>query len=144
MNAACFHRALLLTGLLAATVAHAADLTVTIKNVRSSDGAVFLAVYDSEASFMKVRLAKATRQAKAAKGEIKFVVENLPPGKYAVSSYHDENGNGKLDTNALGVPTEGYGFSRDAQGTFGPPDFVHAAFNFDAKSDMSIAISFNY
>jgi uncharacterized protein (DUF2141 family) len=129
---------------IAATVASAADLTITIKNVRSSDGDVYLAVYDSEASFMKLQLAKATRKSSASKGEMKFVIHDLPAGKYAVSSYHDENGNGKLDTNPLGIPTEGYGFSKDARGTFGPPEFVHAAFDFDGKNEQSIAFSLGY
>jgi uncharacterized protein (DUF2141 family) len=130
--------------LLSAALSHAADLTITIKNVRSSTGAVFIAVYDSEASFMKTRLAKATSKLDAAKGEMKFVIHDLPAGKYAVSSYHDENGNGKLDTNPLGIPTEGYGFSNDAQGSFGPPSFAQAVFDFDDKTARSIAFSLNY
>jgi uncharacterized protein (DUF2141 family) len=61
-----------------------------------------------------------------------------------VASYHDENDNGKLDTNAFGLPTEGYGFSNDAQGTLGPPSYTQAAFDFDGKSDKAIRFSLNY
>ena len=82
----------------ATALASAADLIVTVKDVRSATGAVFIAVYDRDTSFMKLPLAKTTRKENAAQGEVKFVVKDLPPGKYAVSSYHDENGNGKMDT----------------------------------------------
>lgn len=53
--------------------------------------------------------------------------DNVTPGTYAMSLIHDENGNGKLDT-SLGIPREGYGFSRNAPVRFGPPRFASAAF----------------
>lgn len=55
-------------------------------------------------------------------------VSGLPRGKYAVAAYVDSNRNGRQDRNFLGVPTEIYGFSNDARGKFGPPDFIAAAF----------------
>jgi uncharacterized protein (DUF2141 family) len=54
---------------------------------------------------------------------------DLPPGKYAVAAYVDSNNNGKQDKNGLGMPTEIFGFSNNARGTFGPPDFAKAAFD---------------
>ena len=125
-------------------LAHAADLTITVKGVRSADGAVFLALYDSDKSFMKVPQAKTTRRLNASKGDLEIVIHDLPAGKYAIACYHDENGNGKLDTNALGIPEEGYGFSNDARGTSGPPTFSEAAFDFDGKTDKAIAFSIQY
>jgi uncharacterized protein (DUF2141 family) len=52
----------------------------------------------------------------------------LPEGEYAVSLFVDENSNGKMDKNAIGIPTEAYGFSNDASGNFGPPSFEQAKF----------------
>jgi uncharacterized protein (DUF2141 family) len=128
----------------AAALAHAADLTITVKGVRNAEGAVFLAVYDSDRTFMKAPQAKTTRRWNAGKGDLKIVIHDLPAGKYAIASYHDENGNGKLDTNALGIPEEGYEFSNDARGMFGPPNFSEAAFDFDGKTDKAIAFSIQY
>jgi uncharacterized protein (DUF2141 family) len=128
---------------LATTAATAADLTVTIKDVRSANGSVLIVAYD-EGSFGKPELAKARQKANANAGEVTFVFHNLPAGKYAASAFHDENGNGQLDRNSLGVPTEGYGFSNDAQGTAGPPKFAQAAFEFDGKANKSISFSLNY
>lgn len=136
--------AMLFLLLATAAVASAADLTITVKDVRSADGSVLIAVYDSDANFMKPSQAKVRRKINASKGEVKFVIHDLPAGKYAVSSYHDENNNGKLDTNSLGVPTEGFGFSNDAQGVAGPPKFAQAAFDFDGKKDKEISFSLNY
>jgi uncharacterized protein (DUF2141 family) len=125
-------------------VAGAADLTIIVKEVRSGAGSVYVAVYDSDASFMKVERAATTLKVDAGRGEARFVIRNLPAGRYAVSAYHDENGNGKLDKNWLGVPTEGYGFSNDARGTRGPPRFDRASFDFDGKADKSISFSLRY
>ena len=49
-------------------------------------------------------------------------------GKYAFRFFHDENSNGKLGTNWLGIPNEGFGFSNNAKGTFGPPAFEKTVF----------------
>ena len=127
-----------------ATSAYTADLTITIKDVRNSDGAVLLAVYDSEAHFMKPPLATTSRRVAAAKGDVTVVLQDLPAGKYAIASFHDENGNGKLDTNSFGQPTEGHGFSNGARGSMGPPSFTEAAFEFDGKTSKAIAFSLNY
>jgi uncharacterized protein (DUF2141 family) len=60
-----------------------------------------------------------------------------------VSSYHDKNDNGKLDTDALGFPTEGFGFSNDARGTTGPPPFAKAAFDLGNET-KSVTIKLVY
>ncbi len=56
-------------------------------------------------------------------GELKF--DNLPSGTYALALIHDENGNGKLDT-MMGIPKEGFGFSKNPVIRFGPPSFRSA------------------
>lgn len=64
-------------------------------------------------------------------------------GTYAVAVFHDENSNGKLDTNFLGIPREGVGASNDAQGHFGPPKFDAAAFRFSGgRIDLKITIKY--
>ena len=54
--------------------------------------------------------------------------EELKPGNYAVVAFHDKNKNGKLDKNIVTKPTEPYGFSNNARGVFGPPNFEAAVF----------------
>jgi len=60
-------------------------------------------------------------------GEARRFAIELPPGAYALSLIHDENGNGRLDTR-LGIPREGFGFSNNPHIWFGPPSFSAARF----------------
>ena len=64
----------------------------------------------------------------ATSDHLTVLISDLPPGKYAVAAYVDNNRNGRQDKNFLGVPKEIYGFSNDVRGMFGPPDFAAAAF----------------
>ena len=65
--------------------------------------------------------------------------KDVPFGEYAVTVYHDENGNGKLDKGLFGKPLELYGFSNNARGIFSRPDYKKAAFVLD-KRDMTVRI----
>ena len=69
--------------------------------------------------------------------------EDIPRGTYALAVVHDENMNGKLDTNLLGMPKEGYGFSNDAKALFGAPSFSAASFPYDGQN-LELTISLNY
>jgi len=53
---------------------------------------------------------------------------DLPEGEYAIAVYHDANGNGKMDSNLMGIPTEDYAFSNNAVGKMGPPSYDQAKF----------------
>jgi uncharacterized protein (DUF2141 family) len=138
-------RKILLTTLLSGSTfatAQAADLTVVINGVPSDRGYIVSAVFNSEASFLKRPEALANVRIKAAKGDLSYTLKNLPPGKYAVTAFHDANGNEKLDADATGQPTELYGFSNDARAS-GPPAFADAAIELGAQS-KSIDIRLAY
>ena len=68
------------------------------------------------------------------------VIDSLVYGEYAVKVFHDENKNGILDTDFLGIPDEDYGYSNDASGWFGPPSWEKAKFIFN-KPEMKIKIN---
>jgi uncharacterized protein (DUF2141 family) len=68
---------------------------------------------------------------------------DIPPGTYAMVVIHDENMNGKLDTNALGIPREGYGFSNDAKKWLGTPAFSAASFLYDGQN-VDLTMTLNY
>lgn len=109
--------------LLASTLAQAAGIEVRVSAV-GPKGKVNVAVCDRE-RFLKECAYSAS--VAATPGTTTVTVPNVPPGTWAVLAYQDENGNGKLDRNLLGIPSENYGFSRDAAGRFGPPTFEQAA-----------------
>ena len=73
-------------------------------------------------------------------GKVEWVLKDLPWGEYAVKVHHDKNANGILDKNAVGIVKEAYGFSNNARGFFGPPDYEAAAFKFD-QAAMTIRIT---
>jgi uncharacterized protein (DUF2141 family) len=72
------------------------------------------------------------------------VWSDVEPGHYAVAALHDENGNGVLDKNWLGMPNEGSGFSRDATGSWGPPDFDDAMLVLPADRVVRARIAIQY
>jgi uncharacterized protein (DUF2141 family) len=63
-----------------------------------------------------------------------LILTDLPAGKYAVSVIHDEDNNSKLTTNAVGYPTEKFGFSNNPKVYFSPPSFEKASFELGAGS----------
>jgi len=112
---------LALSTLLAAGSASAADLTVRIQDVPSAQGSIMVAVYDAPVSFL--RRPAQTAGAAAAPGAVDIVIKDLPAGAYGIAVFHDANGNGKMDSNAMGIPVEDHAFSNNARGTMGPPSF---------------------
>jgi uncharacterized protein (DUF2141 family) len=72
------------------------------------------------------------------KGEAIFSLTPLETGIYAISIIYDENNDGKLNTNFIGIPTEHIGFSNNATGVFGPPSFDDTALIFKESQDMHI------
>ena len=116
----------LITPLCATSLASAADLTVQIDDVKSSEGLLSVGVYDSPDTFLRKPLTGVRTQAIA--GGKTVVIKDLPPGEYALVVTHDANQNGKMDKNVLGIPTEDYAFSNNAMGTMGPPTYEAAKF----------------
>ena len=112
-------------------------LTVEVQNL-ATEGTVYLAVYDSAEDWMRTP-ARRAMAAVTEGSQLEFVFEDLEAGIYAVSLYHDLNGNGELDTGMFGIPKEPIGFSNDARGRFGPPGFE--ASSFDVEGDTRIAIT---
>jgi uncharacterized protein (DUF2141 family) len=115
--------------MLALPAVKAADLSIDVAGIQSTKGHVLIAVYDRADSFLQKPAAVA--KVDAAVGKVTAVLTKLPAGDYAISAFQDLNDNGNLDSNLLGIPTEPYGFSNDAEGHFGPPSFeqsrVHLA-----------------
>lgn len=115
-------------------------LEVSIENVRDTLGVVHVALFSNSDNFLKMPVAATT--VAAVKGKIIVQFRGVSRGEYAISVIHDANKNGKLDTNLFGIPREGFGFSNDAMGRFGPPAFEKA--KLELKKDQTIAITTRY
>ena len=117
-----------------------APLTVVVTNVRRALGHVRVEAC-LPAEFLKTCLHGGA--APAVQGRTTVVVPDLPPGRYAIQAYLDENDDHEVDQNFLGIPKEGVGFSRDAPFGLGPPTFRRAAFaHGDAPDTITLKLRY--
>ncbi len=101
-------------------------LKVAVRGFENTAGQINVALFAEENDFVnRDRMFRGVR-VKPEGDESQAVFSDLPAGDYVIAVFHDENENGKLDKNLVGLPKEAYGFSNDARGIFGPPSFSDA------------------
>jgi uncharacterized protein (DUF2141 family) len=117
---------------------------VTVVSLRNDNGQARCALFSSAEGFPGDADKATARTSVAIKGGTASCdFADAAPGTYAISVFHDENSNGKLDTNFIGMPKEGVGASNDAKGMFGPPKFDAAKFNFPGgRLDLTVHIAY--
>ena len=111
-------------------------LDVEITEIKNDTGKLMFQLFDENEHIIKqeIGIIKAKK--------CSFSIENLKAGKYAIRYFHDENLNGNLETNLVGKPTEGYGFSNNVIGKFGPPPFEK--WLFELTADIKIIMKPTY
>jgi uncharacterized protein (DUF2141 family) len=118
-------------------------LTVRVHGMRNSEGQALCALFDKADGFPESEHALKGTRAKVTQGRASCTFAEVKPGVYAVATFHDEDGDGSMDT-ILGIPTEGFGFSNNAKpSTFGPPSFKKAAFRM-GKGHRAVSIKMLY
>lgn len=102
-------------------------IEIEITDLRNNEGVIMLQLFDKDQ--------KVIRQAKEIITETRCLVTfgDLEPGKYAFRFFHDENLSGIMETNRLGIPKEGYAFSNNGGGPFGPKPFKDWLFEINAN-----------
>ncbi len=133
--------ALLITLPAWAPAARGADLTLHIRNVPEGGGTLMIAVVAGAAAFDGDEPAIASFLVPARSPAVTVSTSALPEGSYAVRVMHDRNGNGELDSNLVGMPTEPWGFSNDASGGFGPPAWDDARFELAGDTVQQINLN---
>lgn len=122
-----------------------ADVTVVAVNLRNDHGVIRACLTGEDYDFPNCKdPSGSTNMVRDAAGTVTMVFKGVRPGRYAIALLHDENANGKADRAALMIPTEGFGFSRDAKVRFGPPKFREAAFDVVAGEDERLVIRMRY
>src|SRR5688572_9305143 len=114
----------LFASFLAGKVFSQGSIEVTVTNIKDAKGNIRVGLFNNEDDFLEKAIEG--KVVKSTGTDVTVVFENLKPGDYAVSIIHDENENGDIDKNFLGIPKEGFGFGNNAMGSFGPPDFKDA------------------
>jgi len=105
-------------------------LVIEIVGFQSSSGSVKVALWNNAKSFLVSDDYVARGEGPIAELTARVILEDIPHGEYAVSVFHDENDNGKLDTGFMRIPKEPIGTSNNARGRFGPPKYRDARFDF--------------
>jgi uncharacterized protein (DUF2141 family) len=77
-------------------------------------------------------------------GRAQCVFPGVPAADYAVTIFHDENGNKKFDSNFVGYPLEGYGFSNNVKPVLKAPGFDETKFHYDGSGVKQIPITMIY
>lgn len=114
------------------------SITVKVENVDNNEGKMFIALYKSEVDFLDSTYKGAKTKIENKTSE--FTFKDIPEGVYAVSIFHDENDNGKMDTNFVGIPKEAYGCSNNASGFMGPPKWKDAKFELNENKSIVITL----
>lgn len=114
------------------------DLEIIVKDLSNNKGKVYVGVYNSEEQFLKnVFLGNIS---KINQSEAIVVFKNVPEGVYAVTAFHDENNNNKLDTNIFGIPKEEYAVSNNAKNRFSAPKYKDARFGLTKKTRIILSM----
>lgn len=119
-------------------------INITVSGIRDIVGTMNAALYNNASSFNNPN--QAYKQlfipVNATTMTLKF--DSIPPGEYAFGLFHDENNNQVLDQNFLGIPREGFAFSNNAMGTFGPPSWNQAKFTLPANNYVSQSVQLRF
>jgi len=112
-----------------------ASMHVRIHDARSDRGKILVLVFDKEDGFPE-QVEKAFRQLalESKNGKTEFRLDDIPAGEYAITVLHDEDDNGIMTTNFVGLPVEKYGFSNNPKIYFGPPSFEKSAVQISSES----------
>ncbi|MDZ7878709.1 MAG: DUF2141 domain-containing protein [Saprospiraceae bacterium] len=120
------------------------SILITISNIRTNKGKVNVSLFAKGDGFpSNIEKAVALQTVVIQQNKVSLRFDNLPFGTYAVACLHDENGNGKMDTNLVGIPKEGYGASNNAVNKFSAPKFEAAKFPFNAAV-LSVNFKMHY
>jgi len=130
MIASLLAAALIAAAPLPAPTAPGGTLSLHFVNVKEAKGQILVAIHDaaSWADGKPLRVAMVPVTGAGADLEL----EGLAPGVYGIKAFHDADGDGKMGMNPFGMPTEQFGFSRDAIGARGAPAWADAAFEVTA------------
>ncbi|NOX49703.1 MAG: DUF2141 domain-containing protein [Gammaproteobacteria bacterium] len=121
-------------------LASAETLNITLANITEANGLVMLEVFAAEEEFKGEQPAVASISQRAQTTAMNFSI-NLPKGEYGIRVMHDVNGNGELDANFVGMPTEPWAFSNNATGNFGPPKWSEVRFELDGATNQHINLN---
>ena len=138
--------------LLMPLIAHGEDaapptgvLEIKVTNIENGSGTLYIAILDSAEGWLKSdtesKPFRDATQTVSSTDDLLVSIADLPPGTYAISLFHDLDGDAEMATNFVGFPKEPFGFSAP-MGTFGPPTFEEAAIELSGDN-ATVEVSLN-
>ena len=127
-----------ITSLLLTTTAFAGTVEFNINGVNDDSSKLYVQIFKGEENYQSGNAESATIT-NAKDGKASIIFNNLDKGDYALRFFHDQNNNGKLETNLFGMPVEGDGFSNNAKPNFGPVSYEQIKFS--VSEDGSIVVN---
>lgn len=110
-------------------------LTLSIPNLHNAHGQLLVQIVNEQNETIKSLIQKID------KTPFELQITDLLPNKnYAIAVVHDENSSGNIDTNFLGIPKEGYGFSNNPKATFGKPALQTQLFSLNQNEKIEIKL----
>ena len=129
---------ILITALFLPLVSQAGDLLLELHGKDMSGHTLMIDICNSEEDFLSDKKQFRSIKTNATSDITTIIIKDIPSGKYAISAFVDSNQDSKLNKNLLGIPTELYGFSRDARSLFGPATFAESAFELSDDTTTQI------
>lgn len=118
---------------------NAQTIEVNFTGIKSNKGKLLVALYNTETSFLKKPFKTAIVPIENLKSIVTF--KNIPVGEYAISAFHDENDNKKMDTYFFKVPKEPIGISNNVKGFYGTPKYKDAKFTLIKNENKTLTIT---
>lgn len=118
------------TCLLPADPSYKGTLALEVENIKSESGMIWVGIYRSEADFLIKEKATLVGVKVNAQKTIRIEIPDLEYGAYALAVFHDENNNGEMDRNLVGIPSEPFAFSKPPVSKFRIPTFEEVKFEF--------------
>ena len=117
-------------------------ISVEVSGIKGNKGEISIGLFSSKDGFPKDEKVFKGDYVQVKAEKVISAFKNIPEGTYAIAVYHDANSNKKFDKNFMKIPKEGYGFSNNVFGMFGPPKFEKVSF--ELKQDMVVKITLKY
>jgi len=130
------------TTLIGSSLLFGFDIKVDVTDIRNESGNVYIGLYNTSNGFTEVSKTFRKKIIDSKVGTIEYTFQNIKEGTYAISVFHDENGNGELDKNLFGIPQEGYGFSKNNRFLLRAATFEESSFI--VNSDTNLIINIGY
>ncbi|MBU2918149.1 DUF2141 domain-containing protein [Psychrosphaera sp. F3M07] len=127
-------RILMVIVALTSTFTQASEVSFEINGIKSDAGKILIQLFQGKDNYESGN-AESALIVKAKTGSVTVNFNELDEGEYIIRFFHDENSNGKLETNLFGAPVEGYGFSNNAKPDFGPVNYSAAKFVVQSRDD---------